>query len=183
MAREDAIRIARRLFLAGERIDMQAIAAELGVNRVTLYRWVGSKELLLGEVISGLARDTLANARKDVPGHGPDHVAAVVGRVVQQIHTFEPMRRFLAHDPQYALRVLTSSESTVHRGSVESMRELLADEVERGALGTEVDLGDLAYVVVRIGESFLYSDLIIGEEPNVERAGQMVRLLLAGASR
>src|ERR1700754_4075066 len=37
----DAFRLAREKFLAGERIDMSALAVELGVNRGTLYRWVG----------------------------------------------------------------------------------------------------------------------------------------------
>ena len=50
-----AFRLARRAFLAGERIDMQRLAAELGVNRVTLYRWVGNRGRLLGEVAWELA--------------------------------------------------------------------------------------------------------------------------------
>ncbi len=174
----DAFAVARRTFLAGERLDMQALAAELGVNRATVYRWVGGKELLLGEVISSFARATLRTARGEIPGEGPAYVAAVVERVLEQIHTFEPMRRFLERDPEYALRVLTLKDSTVQLGSVAAMRELLEEQVEKGALDTPADLDDLAYVIIRIGESFLYSDLIIGSEPNVAKAGQMVRLLL-----
>ena len=172
----DAFRLARRAFMAGERIDMGAIATELGVNRATLYRWVGSKELLLGEVISAFARETLRRADEEVPGRGPRHVAEVVVRVLDQIHTFAPMRAFLERDPQYALRVLTSVESIVQLSAVEAMHEVLvANEIE-----SEADLADLAYVVVRIGESFLYSDLLIGAEPNVAKAGLMVRILLGG---
>ena len=48
---QDAVLLARRRFLAAERIDMGAIAQELGVNRVTLYRWVGSRDRLLVEVL------------------------------------------------------------------------------------------------------------------------------------
>ena len=33
-----AFRVARRWFLAGRRIEMQELAAELGVNRATLFR-------------------------------------------------------------------------------------------------------------------------------------------------
>ncbi len=181
VAPADAYKLARAKFMAGERLDMQALAAELGVNRATLYRWVGSKELLLGEVISSFARETLERAHREIPGDGAEHVAAVVERVLEQIHAFEPMRRFLERDPQYALRVLTSIESTVQRGSVAAMGELLEEQVEAGALRTPADVDDLAYVIIRIGESFLYSDLLIGSEPNVAKAGQMVRLLL-GAS-
>jgi hypothetical protein len=34
-------------------------------------------------------------------------------------------------------------------------------------------------VIIRIGESFLYSDVIIGSEPQVAKAGQVVRALLS----
>jgi AcrR family transcriptional regulator len=175
----DALRLARRAFMAGERIDMQALAAELGVNRATLYRWVGTKELLLGEVISELVRETFLAARREVPGEGPERVAAIVRRVLEQIHAFEPMRRFLGRDPEYALRVLTSKRSTVQASSIAVVRELLEDEAERGALTTTLELDDLAYVIIRIGESFLYSDVITGSEPQVAKAGQVVRALLA----
>ena len=37
----DATRLARRRWLDGQRVDMSAMAAELDVNRVTLYRWLG----------------------------------------------------------------------------------------------------------------------------------------------
>jgi len=49
----DALRLARRRWLAGERIDMGALARELGVSRATLYGWVGSREKLIGEAALG----------------------------------------------------------------------------------------------------------------------------------
>jgi len=174
----DAFTLAHAAFMAGERIDMRGIADQLGVNRATLYRWVGGKELLLGEVISSLAEVTMVNARRDVGGRGAAHVAGVVQRGLEQMHTFPPMRAFIERDPEYALRVLTSRESVVQLGSVSRMRDLLADEVAAGHLETKADLDDLAYVIIRIGESFLYSDLIIGRDPDVAKAGLMVRLLL-----
>ncbi len=57
----DAFRLARRRWLAGERVDMSAMAGELDVNRVTLYRWIGSREALLVEIVWGLAERTLAD--------------------------------------------------------------------------------------------------------------------------
>src|SRR5206468_12935445 len=46
----DAFRLARRTFQAGDRVDMQTLARTLQVDRVTVYRWVGSREQLLTEV-------------------------------------------------------------------------------------------------------------------------------------
>ena len=37
-------------YLRGRRIDVQAIAVELGLGRATIYRWFGSREELIGEV-------------------------------------------------------------------------------------------------------------------------------------
>src|SRR3954465_14750206 len=72
----DAFRLARRKFLAAERIDMSALADELGVNRVTLYRWVGSREQLLVEGVWSLGERTL---EKIDPG-GPPGGEARPGR-------------------------------------------------------------------------------------------------------
>src|ERR1700759_3697415 len=56
---DDALRAGRRKFLAPERLDMSALAEELGVNRVTLYRWVGSRAKLLVEAVWALAEQGL----------------------------------------------------------------------------------------------------------------------------
>src|SRR3954447_9738114 len=68
-AATDALRLARRRFLAPERVDMSALAEELGVNRVTLYRWVGSRDQLLVEVVWSLAREALDAVEAEVGGH------------------------------------------------------------------------------------------------------------------
>jgi AcrR family transcriptional regulator len=177
---DDAIRLARARFMAGEKLDMGSLSDELGINRVTLYRWVGSKELLLGTVITQLTSETLARFRNETPGEGAEHVVAVVERMLEAIHSFEPMRRFLERDAEYALRILTSKESTVQRTNAAEVRDLLADEVAKGALTLppDIDLDDLGYVIIRIGESFLYSDLITGNALEVGKAAQILRLML-----
>ncbi len=43
---------ARAQYLAGERVDLTVVARDLGLGRATIYRWFGSRELLLGEVIA-----------------------------------------------------------------------------------------------------------------------------------
>ena len=60
----DAFRHARRTFLAGDRVDMQALARTLNVDRATLYRWVGSREQLLAEILWSLIDPTIADLRK-----------------------------------------------------------------------------------------------------------------------
>src|SRR3954471_15826903 len=80
----DAFRLARRKFRAAERIDMTALAEELGVNRVTLYRWVGSREQLLVEVVWTLARRALDQAEADVHAPpGAERIAGIVTRFLE----------------------------------------------------------------------------------------------------
>jgi AcrR family transcriptional regulator len=174
----DAFRLATRKFVACERIDMRALAKELGVSRGTLYRWVGDKERLLGEVISELARKTFENAVRDISSKGVDLIADMTVLSLRQIQTFKPMQTLIARDAQYALRVLTTSESRVHQNAVEFNQRLLEQEAAAGHLKLPGDPADLSYVIVRISEAFLYSETIIGREPDVEKVGEMIRLLL-----
>ncbi|GAA2330076.1 hypothetical protein GCM10010376_57950 [Streptomyces violaceusniger] len=51
-----------------------------------------------------------------------------------------------------------------------------------GRIGT-MPLPGLAYLVTRIAESFLYTDLISGQEPDAAEAEAAVTALLLGASR
>ncbi|HEU5265580.1 MAG TPA: hypothetical protein VFU35_02725, partial [Jatrophihabitans sp.] len=78
-ARPDALsafKIARRWFLDGRRLEMQELAAELGVNRATLFRWVGSRDELLAEVIWSVCQPTLATAAAQAKGRGAKRIAS-----------------------------------------------------------------------------------------------------------
>src|SRR5438046_10377518 len=88
----DAFRLARRKFLAAERIDMSALADELGVNRVTLYRWVGSREQLLVEVVWSLAQRTLELNDRGVSAGGEERVVRIVPRFLADVNSNEGMR-------------------------------------------------------------------------------------------
>src|SRR3954454_20742282 len=81
----DAFLLARRKFLAAERIDMSALADELGVNRVTLYRWVGSREQLLVEVVWSLGARTLEKVDRGVRATGSERVVRIVTRFLDAV--------------------------------------------------------------------------------------------------
>ena len=171
----DAFLLARRRFLAGERIDMSALAAELGVNRVTLYRWVGSREKLLVEVIWSLARKTLDNEIRAGERHtGSERVVTTVGRFVAATLSNPGFARFLADEGELAMRLLTSREHDFQPRLIDAVRDLLEQE----RLDLPADLDDVAYTMVRIVESYIYLDLILGERPDAGRAEAILRLLL-----
>lgn len=57
-------------------------------------------------------------------------------------------------------------------------QELLEEEMARGHLALPVDAHTMAHALVRTAESFMYADLIAGEQPDVDRAIDILRLLL-----
>src|SRR4051794_32689503 len=98
----DAFLLARRKFLAAERVDMSALAAALGVNRVTLYRWVWSREKLLVEVIWSLATQTLKNETRRTRKTGPDRIVTIVSRFVAAVLSNPGFAHFLADEGELA---------------------------------------------------------------------------------
>lgn len=176
----DALALARRKFLKSERIEVGALAQELGVGRATVFRWVGSRELLLGEVLWSLYLPILEQARAQTRGRGAPYVARVCRRAMDAILGFEPLGRFIEQDPEYALRILTSKSSTVQARSIDFVRALIDAEASAGHLQPPMKPDDLAFLVVRIAESFLYGDQISGREPDIDRAADAIRILLGG---
>src|SRR4051794_14532259 len=179
MAASDAITAARRTVLRGERVEMQALADELGVSRVTLHRWVGSRDQLIGTVLWSLAERALADARAATSTTGAEAIAEVAGRYLQGAHEAPWLRAYLERERDLALRVLTTDRSPMQRNTVAATRDLLAAEVDAGRLSPPMDLDDLAYTIVRIGESFLYTDVITGGAPSPEKARQAILALLS----
>jgi AcrR family transcriptional regulator len=174
----DAFRLARQKFLAGERIDMQQLAAELGLHRTTLYRWVGTRDQLIGEILWSLAEPTLREADAAARARGADRIVGGLERYMRATLDAPFIRRFLSEEPELALRVLTTKESIVQGRSVASMQAIIEEEIERGALEPPMEPDDLAYLIVRIAESFLFTDIIAGGEPAPDKAVQAVRALL-----
>lgn len=176
----DAFELARQWFLEGRRLDMQQLAAELGVGRATLYRWCGSRELLLGEVIWSIQRDGLSAAWSRTRGEPVDRLVRTLTSVLRDIREYEPLQHFFAEGGEYALRVLTSNHSVVQRRLIDWFSQWLSDEAD---LDPTVDAGDLAYAIVRVLESFVWSDMITGAAPQPDTGGRMAGLLVSAAVR
>ena len=177
-AAPDALRLAKRRFLAPERIDMSALAAELGVNRVTLYRWVGSREQLLVEILWSLTLGNLAAVRAEVRETGAERVVQVVLRFLENVIDNPGMRRLLSEEGELAMRLLTLRDSGFQPRLIDAFEELLREEADAGRLDLPADLHDVAYVIVRLIESYTHVELILGERPDARRAEPILRMLL-----
>lgn len=172
----DAYAAARRRFAAGERIEMQGVADELGVNRVTLYRWVGSREQLITEVLWVATQKSFAGYRARLRC-GP-RAAAALTTFVRDVNQHPGMQQLLRDEPELALTLLTSTSGEYQHRYLALIRELIAADRAAGLMSDEVPLEDLAYTAVRITESYIHTRVITGEQPDARRAGAVLRVLL-----
>src|SRR4029453_10213562 len=79
----DVVEAATGCYLRGEPLDMSALAAQLGIGRATLYRWVGNREELLARVIAETSERTFRAAVKDADGEGVAFITDALGRFMQ----------------------------------------------------------------------------------------------------
>jgi AcrR family transcriptional regulator len=168
-------------FVSGRRLDMRSLARRLGVARATLYRRAGNREQLLDELLWWRARRLITDqvqATADLAGAA--RLTAVIGGAMRVIGSDRPLRVFLESDPETALRILTGTRSTVHRGTARALENLIDLERARGAFDATVDTPTLAYAIVRITEGFLYADVIADRPPDIGRAVTVIEALLRG---
>jgi AcrR family transcriptional regulator len=168
----------RRRFLSPERIDMGVLAEELGVNRVTLYRWFGSRDEFIVEVVWSLALATFDLVEEKVTAKGAERIVAVVTGFLDTVITNPGMQRWLSEDGEHAMRLLTGRRTDFQQRLIDAIQSRLEDEAQGSRIDLPVDLHELAYVIVRLIESYTYLDLITGEQPEARRAEPILRMLL-----
>jgi AcrR family transcriptional regulator len=159
---------------------MHALSEELAVSRATLYRVVGNRDRLLGDVIWDLGERTLERAIRETPADtsGVDRIIETSRRFNEYVVTFEPLRDFLRSEPLTAFRVLFSPAGRVHERAVAAWRAMLEEAAETREIVLPFDVDRLAYILVRTGESMLYADLIGGREPDIDLAAITQRAVL-----
>jgi AcrR family transcriptional regulator len=176
--REAALRLARKRFLARERVDVQAIARELGLARATMHRWFQTRELLLGEVLGALGEERLLAIRRDVGGSGAAALLETLDRFNREVAATGGMRALFAQEQERALRILTSSAGSVEPRVVDCIERLIDVEVQNGSFVSPTSSAVLAYSIVRLGEAFLYNDAIAGIRGDTTRLRQVEAALL-----
>jgi len=177
------VAVAARWIQDGKRLDMQSLADELGVSRVTLFRRVGSREALLSKALWMLTQCTLetAAARWEAERRADELHTPGTGRYINaMVAQSKGLRRLLDDEPALALRVLTDPRGQVEAGTVAFVEELLRRDIEEFGLVTLIEPDVLAYALVRLGESFLYADVLAARKPDVETANRLQRALIKG---
>jgi AcrR family transcriptional regulator len=173
--------VAGRWILQGRRLEMQGVADELGVSRVTLFRYTGGREELLGGALWLLTHRTLRLAARRWEAERPPGALHSVGtgrHMNALVSGSTALHRLLADEPALTIRVLTDPRGAVQPGVVAFVESLLRRDVAEHGLRPVADPGDLAFALVRLGESFLYSDVLAARRPDVETANRLQRALV-----
>lgn len=178
-AAHQAMRLARRALLDGQRLDMQALAAELGVNRVTLYRWVGSREQLLVEILWALTERTIMATWDELESTSGPRVPEVLRRWVRATMQQPGVRQFLHGESEFAMRLLTLRSGGFQPRLFALVRRLIAVDVADRRVATPLSLDELTYTVIRVCESHIYLPAITGEPTDPDVLGRVLGVLVA----
>jgi AcrR family transcriptional regulator len=177
-SRDDVLAAAMHRYLRGRRIDVQAIAAELGLGRTTIYRWFGSREGLIGEVHNKPAHPLLAAARAPARGRGGPMLLEIFDRFNRSLADAPALRQFVEQERDAALRIITSSAGIVQPHNVARIAELIEEEARAGTFEPPVEPATLAYAIVRLAEAFLFNDAAAGMRGDVDRLKEVEAAIL-----
>src|SRR3954451_11838868 len=168
-SREDVIDAGVYRYLRGKRIDVQAIAGELGLGRATIYRWFGTREELIGEVLVRAAEPLLTEARAKARGKGGDALLDTFDRFNRSLAEAPALRRFLETEREAAMRIITSGAGVVQPRMVAGIAGVIEQEVAAGRYDPPVETETLAYAIVKLAEAFLFNDAVAGMRGDVDR--------------
>ena len=126
---------------------MREIASELGLGRTTIYRWFGSREGLIGEVLAEAGEPLLNEARAEAEGKGGAALLDTFDRLNRKLVEAPALLRFVEQERDAALRILTM-DGIPQRRMVGNIARLIEAEVREGAYEPPVEPGTLAYAIV-----------------------------------
>jgi AcrR family transcriptional regulator len=177
-SREDVLAAAMHRYLRGERIDVQAIATELGLGRTTIYRWFGSREGLIGEVLAAAADPLIDAARSGAGGRGGPALLDTFDRLNRSLADAPALRQFVEQERDAALRIITGGAGVLQQHMVGRVSGLIQDEVRAGTYEPPVETATLAYAIVRLAEAFLFNDAAAGMRGDVDRLREVEAAIL-----
>jgi AcrR family transcriptional regulator len=164
--------------VSGQRVDITVVARQLGVGRATIYRWFGSREALLGEVVAHELELLIAAKRRQVTRRGAEGLLEVFDLINRSLSKSTALRRLLEQERTAAMRLLTASDGVVQPRAVACLRTMIAHEAAAGRFDPPADPETLAYAIVRLAEAFLYNDAAVGVRGDHERLRDVEAALL-----
>jgi AcrR family transcriptional regulator len=165
-------------YLRGKRVDLQEIAGELGLGRTTIYRWFGSREELIGDVVIRAVEPVVEAARAGSGERGGPGLVETFDRLNRSLAEAPALRQFLQREREAALRILTSSGGNVQPRMVAIITGLIEDEIRAGTYEPPVEPATLGYAIVRLAEAFLFNDAAADVRGDVDRLREVEAAIL-----
>jgi AcrR family transcriptional regulator len=176
--REQVLDAALNRYLREQRVDIQAIAGELGLGRATVHRWFGTRETLIGEVIVLAATPVLDASRAEARGKGGRALLETFDRFNRRLADAPALRQFVDAEREAALRIITSRNGIVQPRMVAMITELITEEARAGRYDPPVEPAVLGYAIVRLAEAFLFNDAALGSRGDLDRLREVEAALL-----
>ena len=175
--RADAIELARTKFLAGDRLEMNLLADELSISRTTLYRWVGEREQLIGEVFGTLIDEWVALVEPQAEGEGSERFLDILRRFLILAAGTGPLTDFTRREPALAIRILMdpSGPATLHANR--QLKRLLAEIDPSREISEKV-----ANSIGLLARTLVWANIATGREPDVDGAVELAAMLLEASA-
>lgn len=175
---DDVLGLVTQQYLEGQRVDITVVAATLGLGRATIYRWFGSRQMLLGEVVARQLELLVARKRAEVPERGAAGLLEVLDRVNRTLSRSRALRRLIEQERDSAMRMLTSGAGVVEPRAVACVEAMIAEEIAARRYEPPVEPATLAYALVHLRHAFLLGDAAIGIRGDYERLREVQAALL-----
>jgi hypothetical protein len=88
------------------------------------------------------------------------------------------MNAFLDREGEAAMRLLTLADGGFQKRIVAWVQQLVESRVQSGEYVLTLPASELAYAVVRLGESYIYKRFITGQSPDLQTVEPLFKLLL-----
>jgi AcrR family transcriptional regulator len=174
----DAFNRARQIVHAGDRLDMVALATELGIGRATLYRWTGDRERLLADICWADVHALLGHVVRTTPERGVARIEAIATKFLQLLSTGGGLTTLLRTEGETAFRLITDPRGGVRPRLVEAVATYIRQEVDEGLYRPPAPPHLLAEGMITVGERFLYHGGNPEANPDPENAYRIIALIV-----
>jgi AcrR family transcriptional regulator len=162
--RPEVLDAAFRLFLRGEKMEMSALAAELGIGRTTLYRWTVDRETVMRSLLWTLARNLFRVASIRSRHRGPQRIVDIAVQVARDVAADSATVTFVRNEPHTAMRLLLSPVG-IEPACEAWLAAAIGREREVGAFACDWDDARIAEQVYRMTASLTHPYVLADVEP------------------
>jgi AcrR family transcriptional regulator len=173
------LQAARQSFVHEGRLDIQELANKLAVSRATLYRVVSSRERLIGDVLWSLAEISLQRESRETDGDMDlERLLRIGSQFRKSALSAESFRGFVRAEPSTAA-VALFTRGEMRARVAEAWKSLLLQVTEGRGPSLTIDASQAAEIIVSLGASTLYEELMSDQDEATDLVAVVIRSLFS----